>query len=72
MYKKIICSSVLISMDYVLEIEQRLFKPLADNHQALYFVYYFFDKTCDIEIVIIILFAKVANFRKIYKYKIKY
>ena len=53
-------------MDYVLEIEQMLFKPLADNHQALYFVNYFFDKICDIEIVIIILFAKVANFRKIY------
>ena len=39
-------------MDYVLEIEQRLFKPLADNHQALHFVYYFFDKICAIEIVI--------------------
>ena len=51
-------------MDYVLQIEQRLFKPLADNHQALYSVNLFFDKICDIEIVIIILFAKVANFRK--------
>ena len=38
-------------MGYVLEIEQRLFKPLADNHQALYLVYYFFDKICDTEIV---------------------
>ena len=55
---------------YVLEIEQRLFKPLAVNHQALYFVNYFFDKICDIEIVIIILLSKVANFRKIYKFKI--
>ena len=59
-------------MGYFLEIEQRLFKPLADNHQALYFVNYFFDKIYDIEIVIIILVAKVANFRKIYKYKINY
>ena len=25
-------------MDYFLEIEQRLFKPLADNHQALYII----------------------------------
>ena len=39
-------------MDYVLEIEQMLFKPLADNQQALYLVYNFFDKICDIEIVI--------------------
>ena len=31
MYKKI-CSSVLIFMDYVLEIEQRLFKPLASYY----------------------------------------
>ena len=57
---------------HVLEIEQRLFKPLADNHKALHFVNYFFDKIYDIEIVIIILFAKVANFRKIYKYQINY
>ena len=27
------------SLLYVLEIEQRLFKPLADNNQTLYFVY---------------------------------
>ena len=52
MFKKIICSSVLNSMDYVLGIEQRLFKSLADNHPALYLVYIFFDKVCNIEIVI--------------------
>ena len=57
-------SNVLISMDYVLEIEQRLFKPMADNHQALYFVNYFFDKICDIEIVIIILLPKLLNLEK--------
>ena len=34
MNTKILCSSVLISMNYFLEIEQRLFKPLGDNHQA--------------------------------------
>ena len=42
------------SMDYVLEIEQRLLTPLADNHQASFNVYLFFVKICDIENVIII------------------
>ena len=59
-------------MDYLLKIKQRLVKPLADNHQALHFVNSFFDKICDIEIVIVILFAKVANFRKMYMYIINY
>ena len=58
-------------MEYVLELEQRLFKPLADNHQALYFVCYLFDKICDIEIVIIIYLPKLLILEKYHKFFIR-